>query len=139
MTGLTRRAVVAGLAVLPFRAWAHGVHGASAWLRSVHRDRDVLYPVVEILNEGGAAVTLRAVTCAAAKAVTFSRRRTVLGLPVEQRVEFLRVDPDELLRLGNDRFRLELAGVATGAGTVDLTLDFGPDGIVVVAIPVPAD
>lgn len=135
MTGLTRRAVIAGLAILPFQVRAHSGHGASAWLKSVRRDRDVLHPVVEILNDGGTAVTLRAVTCAAAKAVTFSRLRTVLGLTVEQRVEFLRLDPDELVRLGQGRYRLELAGVDAGPGEVVLALDFGPDGTVLLAVP----
>ena len=137
MMWLSRRAVIIGLAVAPFRVRAHTGHGASAWLKSAGWTGKTLRVVVGILNEGGAAVTLRAVTCAAAQAVVFTRQRKLLGQMVEHRVDFLRLDPNELVLLGGGRYRLELVGVEPVLAEVGLMLDFGPDGSLAVAVPLP--
>lgn len=129
--------VVAVLAIAPPPVGAHTGHGASAWLRSAHWGDRALRLVVDVLNEGGGAVTLRGVSASGARQVVFTRQRRVLGLDMEQAVEFLRLDPNELARLGEGRYRLDLVGVDPAAAELRLTLDFGPDGAVPVTVPVP--
>ncbi|EDP62545.1 hypothetical protein BAL199_13418 [alpha proteobacterium BAL199] len=136
MTGLLQGALFL-LIMLPTYTDAHSGHGASAWLKSARWDGDKLALVVEILNEGGATLTLRHIAGDGARTVTFTRQRSVLGIVTEQPVEFLRLDPNELARLGDGRYRLALAGLDADAAQVKLTLDFGPDGTVPVAVPVP--
>jgi hypothetical protein len=136
MTGLLRWTLVL-LIMLPTHAAAHSGHGASAWLKSVRWDGDRLAVVVEILNEGGATLTLRHINGAGARTVTFTRQRSLFGIATEQPVEFLRLDPNELVRLGDGRYRLALGGLDAAVAQVGLTLDFGPDGTVPVAVPVP--
>lgn len=131
-------ALVALAAALPLPADAHLGHGASAWLKSARWDGAALRLVVEILNEGGAAVTLRRIAAGDGRAVTFTRRRTVFGIVTEQPVELLRLDPNELARLGDGRYYLEVAGVDAATTALSLTLDFGPDGTIPIAVAVPA-
>lgn len=137
MTDLSRRAIIAGLVAWPLQARAHGGHSASAWLKSAAWDGPALRLVVEVLNEGGGAVTLRALTCVEAEAVVLTRRRSVLGLATEQRVGSVRLVPNQLARLGEEPYRLQLVGVDAGAAELSLILDFGPDGSVGVVVPVP--
>lgn len=137
MRRLDRRAVIAGLALLPLRAHAHGGHGATAWLRSARWSDDGLHLVVLVLNETETEVTLQGVACDAARSVVFARERSVLGVALLNRVESLALAPNELVRLGDGRYRLVLRGVDPAAAELSLCLDFGRDGTVRVAVPVP--
>lgn len=134
----SRRSLLLALAALPARALAHAGHPASAWLRSAQWDREALRLVVLVFNEGDSAVTLHGLGCAAARAVVFERERRLLGVPVSRPAGDVRLGRNELVRLGDGPFRLALTGLDPDAAEVVLTLDFGPDGVVPVAVPVPA-
>lgn len=128
------------LALAARAAAGHPGHGGfEARLVAAEREGAALRLVLDLDNAGPLALTLRAVRVGGAERVRLVRRLSLLGLAADQAVPFLRIDPGETLRLGGERYRLTVEGLAPGARGVTLFLDFGPDGAVLLPVEIPAD
>lgn len=137
MADPTRRAFLAALAA-PCLARAHPAHGgAGAEVLGVRREGAELLLRLSLHNDLSSAITLRGLRVSGAGGIALSRRVAILGLSASRPVDFLRLDPGERVTVGEGGTRLAIRDPEPGLPTLGLLLDFGPDGVILLPVPVP--